>query len=103
MATETYTLRVEEAESTEGITVDLYNADGIIEESTWIDYDDHGIAVNRAGDGPPVHEQEVTTDALRLGLQVERIGDAFEVRLLGDEGTLETQRIQDDDWGLTPE
>lgn len=101
MATETYTLRIEEAENAEGITVDLYNDDGTIKESTWIDYDDHGIAVNREGDGPPAREREVTTDALRIGLQVERIGGGFEVRVLGDEGALESQRITDDDWGLS--
>ncbi len=101
MATETYTLRIEEAADAEGITVDLYNEDGTIEESTWIDYDDHGITVDRGTDGPPTHEREVTTDALRLGLQIERIGDGFEIRVLGDTGTLETQRIADDEWGFT--
>lgn len=100
MATETYTLRIEEADSAEGISVDLYNADGTIDESTWIDYDDHGLAVSREGDEPPVAEREVTTDAMRLDLQIERLADAFEVRLLGDTGTLETQRVEDEKWGL---
>ncbi|MFC7006609.1 hypothetical protein [Halalkalicoccus salilacus] len=83
-----------------GISVDLYNADGTIDESTWIDYDDHGLAVSREGDEPPVAEREVTTDAMRLDLQIERLADAFEVRLLGDTGTLETQRVEDEKWGL---
>jgi hypothetical protein len=99
MATETYTLRIEEADSAEGISVDLYNDGGAIDESTWIDYDDHGLAVSREGE-PPASEQEVTTDAMRLDLQIERLADAFEVRLLGDTGTLETQRIEDEEWGL---
>ena len=99
MATETYTLRIEEADSTEGISIDLYNEDGTIDESTWIDYDDHGLAVSREGE-PPAAEREVTTDAMRLDLQIERLADAFEVRVLGDTGTLETQRLEDEEWGL---
>lgn len=100
MATETYNLRIEEADSAEGISVDLYNDEGTIEQSTWIDYDDHGLTVTREEDGPPVHEQEVTTDALRLDLQIERINSGFEIHLLGDTGTLETQRIDDEEWGI---
>lgn len=102
MATETYNLRVEEADSAEGISVDLYNDEGTIEQSTWIDYDDHGLAVSRDEGDAPVHEQEVTTDALRLDLQIERINSGFEIRLLGDTGTLETQRVDDEEWGITP-
>lgn len=103
MATETYTLRIEEADTAEGISVDLYNADGTIDESTWIDYDDHGLVVSREGEsGAPSAEREVTTDAMRRGLQVERLADAFEVRMLGDTGTLETCRIEDEEWGLEP-
>lgn len=100
MATETYTLQIEEADGAEGISVDLYNADGTIDESTWIDYDDHGLAVSREGDAPPAAEREVTTDAMRLDLQIERVDAAFEIRVLGDTGTLETQRIEDEEWGL---
>jgi hypothetical protein len=100
MATETYTLRIEEAETGEGINVDLYNEDGTIERSTWIDYDDHGLSSSREGGDPPASEAEVTTDAMRISLQIERLADAFEVRVLGDTGTLESERIEDDEWGI---
>lgn len=103
MAMETYTLEVEEADNGEGITADVYNIDGEIEESVWVDYADHGLTPNRTGDDRPEPKNDkATADVMALDLQVERIDGGFEFRLLGDNETLVTERVEDGDWGLAP-
>jgi hypothetical protein len=103
MAMETYTFRIEEAENGEGITADVYDYDGLIEESTWIDYAEYGLRSQRDEDTPEPREQELNVDTLTMNLQVERDGEAFSIRVLGDSDSLATERITDDEWGLIPE
>jgi hypothetical protein len=103
MAMETYTLRIEEAENGEGITADVYDYDGLIEESTWIDYAEYGLRSQRDEDTPEPREQEMNVDTMTMNLQVERDGEAFSIQVLGDDETLATERIVDAEWGLAGE
>ncbi len=101
MAMETYTLEVEEADNGEGITADVYNIDGEIEESVWVDYENYGLTANRAGDDrPEPRSEKATADVMALDLQIERIDGGFEFRLLGDNEVLVTERVEDGDWDL---
>lgn len=100
MAMETYTLTIEEADTAEGITVEIYDYDGMIEESVWVDYADHGLTAMRKDFSPEPREQELNVDVMTLGLQVERDAGAFEFRVLGDGDVLTTERIADSDWRL---
>lgn len=103
MAMETYTLRIEDDDEREGITADVYDYDGLIEESTWIEYEEFGLRATRKGPSPEAREREFNVDTMTLNLQVERDGEAFSIRVLGDEETLASERITDEDWGLTTE
>lgn len=100
MAMETYTFRIEEAENGEGITADVYDYDGMIQQSTWIDYEEYGLASDREGSSPEPRKQELNVDTLTMNLQVERDGEAFSIHVLGDDETLATERITDEEWGL---
>lgn len=103
MAMETYTFRIEEAENGEGITADVYDYDGMIQESTWIDYEEYGLLPDREGSSPEPREQEFNVDTMTMNLQVERDGEAFSIRVVGDDEALASERIADEEWGLTAE
>lgn len=101
MVMESYTLRVEGSETGDGLDVDVYDEDGTIEASTWIGYEDYGVRPDRAGDGPNASEAAFTADVLTLDLQIERDDGGFTVHVLGDRETLVSERIGDDEWGLS--
>lgn len=103
MAMQTYTLAIDESETGDGIDVDVYNEDGTIDASTWIGYEDHGVAADRSGDESPSHETEFTADVMTLGLQIERDDAGFLVRVLGDQDPLAEERLDDEEWGLATE
>ncbi|ADJ16045.1 hypothetical protein [Halalkalicoccus jeotgali] len=98
MALKTYTLHVEESETEDGLDVDVYDADGTIEASTWIGYEDYGVT-SRGGDPEPT-ETTFSADVLTLDLQVERDEAAFLIRVLGDAEILASKRLVDEAWGL---
>ena len=100
MSFETYTLSAREAETEEGISVDLTDEDGTIERSAWIDYDDYGLTTD-GGERPTERTARFETDATRLDLQVVRDGSAFEVQVRGDSGVLERIRLSDEEWNVT--
>ncbi|WP_331236092.1 hypothetical protein [Natronorarus salvus] len=100
MSFETYTLSVREAETEEGISVDLTTEDGAIERSAWIDYDDHGLTTGE-GERPAERTSRFETDARRTDLQIVHDGGAFDVQVRGDSGVLDRVRVDADEWNLT--
>ncbi|WP_224269742.1 hypothetical protein [Haloprofundus salinisoli] len=100
MSMQTYTLRIEETETHEGISADVYDEDDVIAASTYVAYDDHGLAANGDDRNPEAATETVTADALSLNVQVERIDGRFEFRLLGDGEELARESVTDDDWRL---
>lgn len=101
MSTETYTLSVWENSEAGELIVELRNEDGLVEEGERIAYEDYSLASSDGSNGDPdARERELTTDATRLDLRLERGEEAFEVRVLGDTGVLVRERIDDEEWGL---
>ncbi|KYH27554.1 hypothetical protein HAPAU_02220 [Halalkalicoccus paucihalophilus] len=101
MVMHTYTFHVEESETGDGLDVDVYDEDGTIEASTWIGYEDYRVT---AGDGDTeTSETTFSADVMTLDLQVERDDGGFLVRVLGDAETLASERIADEEWGLSAE
>lgn len=100
MSTQTYTLSVWENGEAGELIVELRNEDGLVEEGERVAYEDYSLASSGEGGDPDAREREVTTDATRLDLRLERSEEAFEVRVLGDSGVLARERIDDDQWGL---
>ncbi|MEM4780560.1 MAG: hypothetical protein QXG03_03215 [Halalkalicoccus sp.] len=101
MVMQTYTLQVVESETDDGLDVDVYGEDGTIEASTWIGYDDYRVA--QSGEAPDPLETGFTADVLALDVQVERDGEAFAVRVLGNGEELTSERLVDGEWGLADE
>lgn len=100
MSIETYRLEVDETETGDGIDVDLYDEDDLIEASTRVSYDDYDIEPDDDRDSPDSIVREVTTDVTTVDLQYERDDAGFRVRVLGDRDELVTERIDDEDWEL---
>lgn len=100
MSMETYTLEL--SEDTEGneLVAELYDIDGLIEKSERIAYDDFALAPSEDRDTPE-RTQQTTADVTTLDIQVTRVGEAFQVRVLGDREELLAERITDEEWGLT--
>lgn len=48
----------------------------------------------------PEQTWKTTADVTALDIQLTRVGDAFEVRVLGDREELIAERITDEEWGL---
>lgn len=99
MPMETYRLEIPEAES-DGIDADVYGADDVIEESTGVAYENHGLEAPDSRDEQPSYTEEITTDVTTLSLQYERDDGGFEFRLLGDRDELTRVRIDDEEWNL---
>ncbi|SEO39576.1 hypothetical protein SAMN04487948_102223 [Halogranum amylolyticum] len=100
MSMETYTVEIAETESNEGISADVYDADGLVAESTHVAYADYGVAAVRDDWEPDVVEREFTADVTTLDMQVSRGNDEFEFRLLGDREELLRERLTDSDLQL---
>ncbi len=97
MSMETYTLEL--SEDTEGeLVAELYDIDGLIEASERLAYEDYALSPDR-GDAPE-RTWDTTADVTALDIQLTRVGDAFEVRVLGDREELIAERITDEEWGL---
>ncbi|MCL7416971.1 MAG: hypothetical protein M8354_03920 [Halalkalicoccus sp.] len=103
MVMETYTLHVTESETGDGLDVDVYDEDGTIEASTWIGYGDYRVSPDRdrADDRSAATETTFSADVMTLDLQVERDDGGFTVRVLGDAETLASERLADEEWGLS--
>lgn len=81
---QTYRLVVEEDESNQGLDVELRDEDdGIIVESTRLDYENYGLEPAEGERGDHHWERELTTDADVLELEVESHGDDFTVEVVG--------------------
>ena len=102
MSTETYTLEITETAEGEALAADLYRADRTLEDSLHVIYEEHSLASAQGGEESMRREAEVTTDATRVQLDYQRVGDAFEFRVLGDAGELHAERVTDEDWQLRP-
>ncbi|KTG09832.1 hypothetical protein AUR64_09385 [Haloprofundus marisrubri] len=100
MSMQTYTLQVEETETHDGISADVYDEDDIIAASTHVAYDDHGLKATGDGRSPETATETVTADVLSLDVQVERIDDRFEFRLLGDGEELARESVTNEEWRL---
>lgn len=97
-----YTLTVRESETGDGLDVDIHGEDGTIEASTWVGYEDYGVAPDREDGGDPnVRETEFSADVTVLDLQIERDTGAFTLRVLGDRDPLASERVPDEQWGLS--
>lgn len=102
MTMQTYTLVVEEMATAEGVSVDVYDEDGTIVDTEDIAYADYGLTADRTdAEAPEPIEQAVTADVDRLDLILERRGDEFEFRLLGDDEVLHSEYVEHADWGLS--
>ena len=102
MSTETYTLEVSETADGEALAADLYRTDRTLEDSIHIVYEEHALSSDREGEPPGERTGSVTTDATRVQLDYEHVGDTFEFRVLGDDGVLLTERVTNDEWQLQP-
>ncbi|WP_345781488.1 hypothetical protein [Natrononativus amylolyticus] len=94
------TYRLELRDTTDGIDADLLDEDGLVETSTRIAYEDHGLEPAGDREEPSSTDREVTADVTTLDVQYERDGDGFTVRVLGDREELVTERVEDEEWGL---
>lgn len=101
MTMETYTVEITENDNNEGITADVYDADGLVTDSARVTYTDYGLTATRGEGQSDTIEREVTADVTTLNLQFSRENREFEFRLLGDREELLRERISDADWNLT--
>ncbi|GAB3666004.1 hypothetical protein GCM10028856_07220 [Halopiger thermotolerans] len=90
---ETYRLEVRETEEP-GLDADVYNADDVVEESTYVSYDDYELEPPSQSDERRSSAAEITADVTTVDLQYERDDGGFRFRLLGDRDELATVRIE---------
>lgn len=100
MPMETYRLEVREAETGEGIDVDLYDEDDLVDTSTRVAYEEFGLEPEDGRAEPTPEVRELRTDATRTDVQFERDGAGFQFRVIGDGDDLVTTRVDDEEWGL---
>jgi hypothetical protein len=101
MPLRTYRLVVSETDTSEGITADVYNEDGTLEETTRIPYEDYGLVPERGSGDPDEREQTFDADVLTMQLRTARSDGVTEIAVLGDGDRLCAERITDEEWGLT--
>lgn len=101
MPMQTYRLEVDETETGNGIDVDLYDEDDLVEASTRVAYGDHGLEPDDDRSSPDPIVREVTTDVMSVDLQYERDDAGFRFRVFGDRDELVTERVEDEEWGLS--
>ena len=101
MPIETYRIEVEETDGREGLIVDVYGGDDLVERTASIAYEEYGIEPTSDDGDPSAVVREVTADVTTTDLQLERDGGGFSVRLLGDRDELATVRVDDEEWGLS--
>ncbi|MFD1515010.1 hypothetical protein [Halomarina rubra] len=101
MSLETYRLVVAEADTTEGMTVDLYDEDDLLAASERVPYGEFGLVAVRDGERPDPIERETTADVRTVSVDVQRRQGAFEIRVLGDtDERLLTERVADSEWNI---
>ena len=100
MVLRTYRLVVAETDSQEGITADVYNEEGTVEKTTRIPYEDYGLTSDRE-DPPEDREHSFDADVMTMQLQTARHDGVFDVSVVGDGEVLHSERIADEEWGLT--
>lgn len=94
MPMETYRLEVRVTDDP-GIDANVYNADGEVEESTYVSYDDYDLEPPESRSEQPSRAEEITADVTAIDLQYERDDAGFAFRLLGDRDELTTVRVED--------
>jgi hypothetical protein len=101
MSMETYTLEL--SEDTEGneLVAELYDIDGLIEASERAVYDDFALSPDSEERDTSERTRQTTADVMALDIQVTRTDGVFEIRVLGNREELITERITDEEWGLT--
>lgn len=100
MSMETYRLVVEETAEREGLSVDVYDEDDAIVETTRVPYADYDLRADGEGDGDRSWSQAVNVDALSLTLEVRHDGEAFDVTLFADGEAAARERVAHDDLGV---
>lgn len=98
MAIETYRLEISENDAGTGIDADVYGDDDLVEASTSVGYEDHGLESGDEDASPIV--REVTADVTTIDLQYQRDDAGFEFRVLGDREDVLVERVEDEEWGL---
>ncbi len=99
MSFTTYTLVVRENGNSEGIVAEV-RADGSVEDSTSVSYDDYGLTAISDDWLPNERHNEFDTDATTIRLETERDGEGFLFRVVGDGETITEQRVTDDGWNV---
>lgn len=100
MTMETYRLEVEEMTEREGLTADLYGEDDLVEASTRVAYEDHGLEPSDDREDDVRVTREVTTDVTTIDVQFERDDAGFAFRVLGDRDEIATERLDDEELGV---
>ncbi|MFC4989761.1 hypothetical protein [Saliphagus infecundisoli] len=100
MPMETYRLEVRETETAEGIDVDLYGEDDLVEASTRVAYEEFGLEPADDRETPTAEFREFRADAMRTDVQFARDPAGFDFRVVGDGDGIETVRIEDEAWDL---
>lgn len=100
MTMETYRLTVEEDDSHTGLDIEVRDSDGMIAESTRLDYENYDEEALREDYDPGTWKEEVTADVDRLDVEVESDGRDFTIELLGDDETLTTIHLSQHDLAI---
>jgi hypothetical protein len=100
MSMETYTLELSEDTAGNELVAELYDIDGLIEATERVAYEDFALSPDHTEREPSERTWKTTADVTALDIQMTRVGDAFEVRVLGDREELIAERITDEEWGL---
>lgn len=100
MSMETYTLELSENGESNELVAELYDIDGLIEATERVAYDDFSLSPDDEERETAERTRKTTADVTALDIQMTRVGDAFEVRVLGDREELIAERITDEEWRL---
>jgi hypothetical protein len=91
MTMETYRVDIRENRETDELIAEVYNSEDVITATERVSYT--GDAAAREGDVPTTVSGEFTADTMVLDVQITDFDGSFEIRVVGDDGELFTERF----------
>lgn len=96
MSMETYRVDIRANENIDELVAEVYNNNDVIEATERATYTDDEFSATRKGSALDMTTGEFTTDTTVLDVQITTFEDGFEIRVVGVEGDLFTERFPDE-------
>jgi phosphoenolpyruvate carboxylase len=93
MTMETYQVDIRANRDTDELVAEVYNNEDVVEATDRVSYTDDAFSATREGSTLVTTTGEFTADTTVLDVMITRFNDGFEVRVVGDDRELFTERV----------